>query len=93
MKSFIVSISFLLLLLGCTANLQAAGDRTAKQSRRNVVVIHVDDLGWRDLGCMGSPVYETPNIDALAKSGTLYTSAYAGACLCSPSRAVMLTGS
>jgi hypothetical protein len=32
----------------------------------NVVIIHVDDLGWRDLGCMGSPVYETPHIDALA---------------------------
>jgi len=59
----------------------------------NVVVLHVDDLGWRDLGCMGSPVYETPNIDALAASGTLYSSAYAAACICTPSRAVMLTGS
>jgi arylsulfatase A-like enzyme len=43
----------------------------------NVVIIHVDDLGWRDLACMGSPVYETPYIDALAKSGTLFTHAYA----------------
>jgi len=58
----------------------------------NVVVIHVDDLGWRDLGCMGSPVYETPHIDALAKSGTLYTSAYAAASLCTPARACLLTG-
>jgi len=32
----------------------------------NAVVILVDDLGWRDLACMGSPVYETPHIDALA---------------------------
>lgn len=59
----------------------------------NVVVIHVDDLGWRDLGCMGSPVYETPNIDALAKSGILFTDAYAASSLCAPSRACMLTGS
>lgn len=59
----------------------------------NVVVIHVDDLGWRDLGCMGSPVYETPHIDALAASGTLYTNAYAACSLCTPSRACMLTGS
>lgn len=59
----------------------------------NLVVIHVDDLGWRDLGCMGSPVYETPHIDALAKSGTLFTNAYAAAPICAPSRVAMLTGS
>jgi arylsulfatase A-like enzyme len=64
-----------------------------KPEKTNVVIIHVDDLGWRDLGCMGSPVYETPNIDALAKKGTLYTSAYAAANICTPSRACMLTGS
>ncbi len=69
------------------------GQVTAKQTQHNVVVIHVDDLGWRDLACMGSPVYETPNIDRLAKSGTLYTSAYAAASICSPSRACLLTGS
>ena len=59
----------------------------------NVVIIHVDDLGWRDLACMGSPVYETPHIDSLAKSGTLYTHAYAAGSLCTPARACMLTGS
>ena len=59
----------------------------------NIVIIHVDDLGWRDLSCMGSPVYETPHIDALAKNGTLFTDAYAAASLCTPSRACMLTGS
>lgn len=59
----------------------------------NVVIIHVDDLGWRDLACMGSPVYETPHIDALAESGTLFTHAYAAGSLCTPSRACMLTGS
>jgi arylsulfatase A-like enzyme len=64
-----------------------------RKDHQNLVILHVDDLGWLDLGCMGSPVYETPHIDALAKSGTLYTSAYAGAPLCSPARAVLLTGS
>jgi len=59
----------------------------------NVVIIHVDDLGWRDLTCMGSPVYETPHIDALAASGIRFTSAYAASPICSPSRACMLTGS
>lgn len=42
---------------------------------------------------MGSPVYETPHIDRLAKGGTLFTSAYAAANICTPSRACMLTGS
>ena len=34
----------------------------------NIVLIYIDDLGWRDLGIMGSQYYETPNIDALAAS-------------------------
>lgn len=76
-------------MLGAACAPLHAGD----QARGNVVVIHVDDLGWRDLGCMGSPVYETPNIDRLAQSGTLFTDAYASAPICSPSRACMLTGS
>lgn len=70
-----------------SANQEATADKP------NVVIIHVDDLGWRDLGCMGSPVYETPNIDRLAKSGILFSSAYAAANICAPSRACMLTGS
>lgn len=59
----------------------------------NVVIIHADDLGWRDLGCMKSPVYETPHIDRLAESGMLFTSAYSAAAICTPSRACLLTGS
>ena len=66
---------------------------SAETPSDNVVIIHVDDLGWRDLGCMGSPVYETPHIDALAESGTLFTNAYAAGSLCTLSRACMLTGS
>jgi arylsulfatase A-like enzyme len=66
---------------------------TASPASPSIVIIHVDDMGWRDAGCMGSPVYETPNIDRLAKSGTLFSSAYAAANICTPSRACMLTGS
>lgn len=74
---------------GCVTTASSSGRYAVK----NVVILHVDDLGWRDLGCMGSPVYETPNIDALAASGTLYSSAYSAACICTPARAVLLTGS
>ena len=58
----------------------------------NVVLFLVDDLGWTDVGCFGSPLDRTPHIDALAQSGVRFTDAYAPACSCSPSRAGILTG-
>lgn len=58
----------------------------------NVVFFLVDDLGWRDVGCYGSTLYETPNIDQLAKEGTQFTQGYAACHVCSPTRASILTG-
>lgn len=60
--------------------------------RTNVVVFLVDDLGWGDLGCYGDTFHETPEIDKLAREGMRFTNAYAGAPVCSPSRAALLTG-
>jgi arylsulfatase A-like enzyme len=61
-------------------------------SPMNIVLILVDDLGWTDLGCFGSPTYQTPHIDRLASTGVRFTEAYAPACSCSPSRAGIMTG-
>ncbi|MBT3198386.1 MAG: sulfatase, partial [Phycisphaerales bacterium] len=58
----------------------------------NVVVVFVDDLGWADLGCYGSKFHETPNIDRLAKQSAMFTKAYASCCVCSPTRASLMTG-
>ncbi len=58
----------------------------------NVILILVDDLGWTDLGFMGSDFYETPNIDRLASDGVRFTNAYAATTVCSPTRASVLTG-
>ena len=58
----------------------------------NVLFIMADDLGWKDTAVYGSTFYETPNIDALAKSGMLFTDAYSANPLCSPTRASILTG-
>lgn len=58
----------------------------------NVLLIHVDDLGWADIGVLGSDFYDTPNIDRLASEGMLFTQSYAAAAICSPSRAAMMTG-
>ena len=59
----------------------------------NIVLFYADDLGYTDLSCQGSKYYETPNIDRLAKEGTTFTQAYAGAANCAPSRACLMTGS
>lgn len=58
----------------------------------NVLIIHVDDLGWADIEPLGSDFYETPHISTLASEGILFTNSYAAAAICSPTRAAMLTG-
>ncbi len=58
----------------------------------NVVLILIDDMGWRDLTCCGSTFYETPNIDRLAREGMFFTDAYASCPVCSPTRASIMTG-
>ncbi len=68
--------------------------RAASPGQRpwNFIVILVDDLGWSDLGCMGSSFYETPHIDRLARQGMTFTQAYSACTVCSPTRASLLTG-
>lgn len=58
----------------------------------NVIVFLVDDLGWGDMGCYGSKLHETPNVDLLAKEGMRFTNGYAACTVCSPSRAAIMTG-
>ena len=63
-----------------------------KKKEPNVVLILVDDLGWKDLGCYGNQYYETPNIDRLCDESVKFTDAYASCAVCSPTRAAILTG-
>jgi arylsulfatase A-like enzyme len=58
----------------------------------NIVVVLIDDYGWMDTGAYRSTYHHTPNVDALAGRGMRFTSAYAAAPVCSPSRAALLTG-
>lgn len=62
------------------------------QPQPNILLIFVDDMGWRDVGFMGSEFYETPNLDALAAEGMIFTNAYASASNCAPSRACLMSG-
>ncbi|MFH1717907.1 MAG: sulfatase, partial [Planctomycetota bacterium] len=54
--------------------------------------LFIDDMGWRDVGFMGSKYYQTPNIDRLASEGMVFTNAYSNAPNCAPARACLLSG-
>ena len=77
---------------GCSGLDRLASVQTQSQSRPNVILIYIDDLGYADLGCQGAADLKTPNIDSLAHSGVRFTSGYVTAPLCSPSRAGLMTG-
>ena len=70
---------------------QATGSDTGSR-RLNIVLILADDLGWTDLGCYGSDLYETPRIDALARQGIRFTQNYSACTVCTPTRAALMTG-
>ena len=69
-----------------------AVERPGDSDKPNIIFILADDFGWKDLSCMGSEYYETPNIDRLATQGMLFTNAYAACQVSSPSRASIMTG-
>ena len=77
---------FLLMITSC-----GYAQKTQPQ-KPNIILINIDDLGWKDLGFTGSTYYETPNIDSLAKAGLVFNNAYAGAANCAPSRACLISG-
>lgn len=90
-------ISKIASVLLSSFGLSFAGNTTEKPkdiqlSRPNIVIINIDDLGWKDLNFMGSDFYETPNIDALSSKGMIFSNGYASAANCAPSRACMMTG-
>ncbi len=71
----------------------SAQPHTAKiADKPNIVILLIDDLGWKDVGFMGSKYYETPNIDRLSQQGMVFTNAYAACAVSSPTRASLQTG-
>jgi arylsulfatase A-like enzyme len=61
-------------------------------TRPNIVLLLADDLGYNELGSYGQKIIKTPHIDSLANKSMMFTDFYAGSPVCSPSRAVLLTG-
>lgn len=93
-RDFLKAIGFgaaAIALPGCASDSarQASGQFGCKP---NIILILADDLGYGDVGCYGSKIINTPNIDALAKGGMRFTDFHSNGPMCSPTRAAVLTG-
>ncbi len=92
----IIGILTLALLFSCKTKTVTSNSKTeaiiSSQAKPNILIIHVDDLGFHDLSMNGSKIYQTPNIDALAKQSVVFNNAYANYPRCVPSRYAMMTG-
>ncbi len=82
----IARIGLALLLAASVASAEPQAEKPS------FVFILIDDLGWRDVGFQGECFFDTPRIDALAEQGMVFTSAYANAPNCAPTRACLMSG-
>jgi len=92
--SFLLRVGWFraMVALAAAAILPGIAAAAPNEPKLNVVLILVDDLGWTDLGCFGSDLYRTPNVDRLAREGMRFTNAYSACTVCSPTRAAVMTG-
>jgi arylsulfatase A-like enzyme len=86
---FIVATFF----IGCLGqNLQAQNLEKMSTAMPNIILVMSDDQGWGQVGYYNHPILKTPNLDQLARDGLRLDRFYAGAPVCSPTRASVLTG-
>jgi arylsulfatase A len=64
----------------------------AQPSKPNILLIQADDLGYGDVSVYGQAMFQTPNVDRLARNGLRFISYYAGSTVCAPSRNALMTG-
>src|SRR5258708_29933031 len=81
-----------LLLLPVVALAMAFQAFAADASKPNIIVILADDLGRGDYSAFGTKDIRTPNVDRLCREGLTFDNFYANSCVCSPSRAALMTG-
>ena len=79
------------IVLSCNDQSKSIND-TAQVKKPNIIFILADYLGYAEVGAYGQKEIETPNIDALAKNGMLFTQHYSSAPVCAPARYMLMTG-
>src|SRR5258706_8368333 len=90
-NSYPTPMNVFVRLIGLALSLTLAAAAYAAAGKTNILFIAVDDMN-NDLGCYGSPVVKSPNIDKLAARGVKFDRAYCQFPLCSPSRSSIMTG-
>jgi len=82
------------LLLLITLAMMGLNSCTITESMEppNIIFIMTDDHGYQALSCYNDALIETPNLDRIANEGVLFSRSYVTNSICSPSRAVLLTG-
>lgn len=91
-RDFFKGTAIMTAVLKLQGNIFAAEQTKTEKEKPNFIIILTDDQGYQDLGCYGSPLIRTPNLDRMAKEGMKFTDFYATAPICSPSRASLMTG-
>ena len=91
-KTILLAVIAVAAVLGNTSVATAETKSAAAKKKPNLLFIFIDDMGWRDVGFMGTDFFETPNIDQLASEGMIFTNAYSCAANCAPARACLLSG-
>lgn len=87
-----MNLSTTLLVALSSIGLFSASGFTAEALKPNIIVVLCDDLGYGDVGFYGAEDIRTPQLDLLAESGTVFTSAYVCHPFCGPSRMGMMSG-
>lgn len=91
-NTLILTLLFSSFFISCQAKIIKENAEKQNTEKPNIILINIDDMGWCDVGFMGSQYYDTPNVDALADEGMIFTQAYSTASNCAPSRACMNSG-
>ncbi len=80
------------ILFLCVCGFVSLCTEAATHSRPDIILVMADDQGWGDTAYNGHPFVQTPVMDEMAANGFVFDRFYAGAPVCSPTRASVLTG-